>query len=101
MTLPGLLVNLEDQSGINTAGAGVGHELVGYLSRADGSGSEETFILNNFYRSELDDFTRGTVEYPLDRLQDGQYTLRIRAWDVFNNMNEGGSHLRSRPGTGS
>ncbi|KPP97032.1 MAG: C25 family peptidase [Bacteroidetes bacterium HLUCCA01] len=85
---PRLLVNLEDQSGINTAGAGVGHELVGYLSRADGSGSEETFILNNFYRSELDDFTRGTVEYPLDRLQDGQYTLRIRAWDVFNNMNE-------------
>ena len=85
---PRLIVELEDQSGINTAGAGVGHELVASLSRAGSNAPEQTVILNNFYQSELDDFTRGRIEYPFDRLEDGHYTLRIRAWDVFNNMNE-------------
>ncbi|MCH8523343.1 MAG: type IX secretion system sortase PorU [Balneolales bacterium] len=85
---PRLLVDLEDQSGINTAGAGVGHELVAYLSRTGSGGAEQTIILNNFYQSELDDFTRGRIDYPLDRLEEGHYTLRMRAWDVFNNMNE-------------
>lgn len=85
---PKLIVVLEDQSGINTAGSGVGHELMAYLTKRPGSGVEETIILNNFYRSELDDFTRGRVEYPLDNLEEGSYTLRIRAWDVFNNVSE-------------
>jgi len=84
---PRLIVLLDDQSGINTAGAGVGHELVAYLTQQSG-GREQTLILNNFYRSELDDFTSGRVEYPLDRLTPGIYTLRVRAWDVFNNVNE-------------
>jgi hypothetical protein len=85
---PRLLVQLEDQSGINTAGAGIGHELVAYLTRIPDDGMEQTIILNSFYRSELDDFRRGRVEYPVDRLPNGRYTLRVRAWDVFNNMNE-------------
>lgn len=85
---PRLIVLLEDQSGINTAGAGVGHELIAYLSKDPSDGNDKTIILNSFYRSELDDFTRGRVDYPLDRLQDGRYTLRVRAWDVFNNMSE-------------
>jgi hypothetical protein len=85
---PRLIVQLEDQSGINTAGAGVGHELVAYLTRVPDDGREQTIILNSFYRSELDDFRRGRVEYPMDRLPNGRYTLRVRAWDVFNNMNE-------------
>ena len=85
---PRLIVFLEDQSGMNTAGAGVGHELVAELSRRPASNAARTIILNNYYRSELDDFTRGRVEYPLDRLEDGIYTLKVRAWDVFNNLSE-------------
>lgn len=85
---PRLIVNLEDQSGINTAGAGVGHELVAELKRIPGTGTQQSIILNNFYRSELDDFTKGSVEYPLDRLENGMYSLKVRAWDVFNNLSE-------------
>ena len=85
---PRLLVNLEDQSGINTAGAGVGHELIAELTNHPATGTSKTIVLNNFYRSELDDFTKGKVEYPLDRLEDGIYSLKIRAWDVFNNLSE-------------
>lgn len=85
---PRLLVNLDDKSGINTAGAGVGHELIAELTSYPATGSPKTIVLNNFYRSELDDFTKGKIEYPLDRLEDGVYSLKIRAWDVFNNLSE-------------
>jgi hypothetical protein len=85
---PKLIINLEDQSGINTAGAGVGHELVAELSMVPATGNRRSIILNNFYRSELDDFTKGRVEYPLDRLENGVYSLKVRAWDVFNNLSE-------------
>jgi len=85
---PRLIVDLEDQSGINTAGAGIGHELMAYISKRPSENNEKTVILNNFYRSELDDFTRGRVEYPMDQLDEGYYTIRIRAWDVFNNVSE-------------
>jgi len=85
---PQLIITLEDQSGINTAGAGVGHELVAELSSRPAAGNQRTLILNNFYRSELDDFTKGRVEYPLDQLKDGLYFLKVRAWDVFNNLSE-------------
>ena len=85
---PRLIINLEDQSGINTAGAGVGHELVAELRKVPATGTQQSIILNNFYRSELDEFTKGRVEYPLDRLENGVYTLKVRAWDVFNNLSE-------------
>jgi hypothetical protein len=85
---PRLIVDLVDQSGINTAGAGIGHELMAFISKRPSENEEQTIILNSFYRSELDDFTKGRVEYPLDQLEEGNYTIRIRAWDVFNNVSE-------------
>jgi hypothetical protein len=66
----------------------VGHELVAELSSRPAAGNQRTLILNNFYRSELDDFTKGRVEYPFDQLKDGLYFLKVRAWDVFNNLSE-------------
>lgn len=82
---PVLLVDIEDASGINTAGAGVGHELIAILRRRPATGLEQTFMLNEFYESELNDYTRGKVRYPLQDLTPGTYELTVRAWDVFNN----------------
>jgi hypothetical protein len=85
---PFLLVDIEDASGINTAGAGVGHELIAILRRRPATGLEQTFMLNDFYESELNDYTRGRVRYPLQDLTPGTYELTVRAWDVFNNPGE-------------
>lgn len=85
---PVLLVDIEDASGINTAGAGVGHELIAILRRRPATGLEQTFMLNEFYESELNDYTRGQVRYPLQDLASGTYELTVRAWDVFNNPGE-------------
>ncbi|MCB0583030.1 MAG: T9SS type A sorting domain-containing protein, partial [Phaeodactylibacter sp.] len=48
-----------------------------------------TYLLNDFYESELDDYTRGTVRYPLSKLPEGRHNIRVKAWDVANNSSEG------------
>lgn len=81
---PKLIVELQDNSGINTTGTGVGHEIIATIDTKP----KQTFILNEFYEGNLNDFTGGRIEYPLDQLPEGSYTLKVRAWDVHNNPNE-------------
>ncbi|MFU8812015.1 MAG: type IX secretion system sortase PorU [Balneolaceae bacterium] len=79
-----LFVDLEDESGINTTGIGVGHEIIATID----TNPRQTVVLNDFYRSDLDDFRKGRIEYPLEELPTGSYTLTVRAWDVQNNPSE-------------
>jgi hypothetical protein len=81
---PNLIIELEDQSGINTTGTGVGHEIIATID----TNPQQSFILNDYYEGSIGDFTRGRIEYPLDQLPDGSYTLKVRAWDVHNNPSE-------------
>ncbi|MFY0683692.1 MAG: type IX secretion system sortase PorU [Balneola sp.] len=81
---PTLIVEIDDDSGINTTGTGVGHEIIATIDTKP----TQTFILNDFYEGNLNDFTGGRIEYPLDQLPEGSYTLKVRAWDVHNNPNE-------------
>jgi hypothetical protein len=78
---PTLLVKLSDDNGINVAGNSIGHDLNGVLD----DDSRNSFILNDFYEAELDDYTKGTVEYPLFSLEEGRHTIKVKAWDVANN----------------
>lgn len=84
---PTLLVNLHDESGINTSG-GIGHDLVAILRESPDDSGQQTFVLNDFYQSEINDFTRGSIEYPITGLDNGRYELTVRAWDIFNNPGE-------------
>lgn len=79
-----LIVDLEDAAGINTTGTGVGHEIIATID----TNPRKTVVLNEFYQSNLDDFRKGRIEYPLDELSQGSYTLTVRAWDVYNNPEE-------------
>ncbi len=81
---PRLIVELEDQSGINTTGTGVGHEITAKVN----ANTQRTIVLNEFYTSELDDFTQGRVEYPMQELPEGEYNLTVQAWDVYNNPSQ-------------
>lgn len=77
---PFLLANLEDESGINTA-SGIGHDIVAIL---DGD-VDNPYILNDYYQTTLNDFTKGTLRFPLRNLAVGLHTLTFKAWDVYNN----------------
>lgn len=79
-----LLVKLFDENGINYTGNSVGHDITAIL---DGN-AQNTYILNDFYEAEQDDYKSGTVRFPLNNLNEGQHTLTIKAWDVLNNSSE-------------
>ncbi len=82
---PLLLVDLFDFSGINTVGNGIGHDITGILDGDD----QNTLVLNEFYESDVDDYQRGSVRYPLAEIEDGRHTMAIKAWDVYNNAADG------------
>ncbi len=82
---PTLLVKLQDENGINVVGNSIGHDLEAVL---DGN-TQNSFLLNDFYESDLDDYKRGAVRYPLFDLAEGRHEIRVTAWDVANNPAEG------------
>ena len=81
---PNLIAVLFDASGINTSITAVDHDIVGIL---DGDTSN-LIILNDFYQTELNDFSNGKVSYTLRDLDVGPHTLKLKAWDTYNNSSE-------------
>ncbi|PTM15129.1 MAG: hypothetical protein DA408_00485 [Bacteroidetes bacterium] len=82
---PTLVVKLADNFGINVTGNSIGHDLEGFLNE----NTQNNYLLNDFYEAQNDDYTKGEVRFPLKDLEPGTYTMRVRAWDVANNLGEG------------
>lgn len=81
---PNLIAVLKDPSGINTSITAVDHDIVVIL---DGD-TNNPIVLNDFYQTELNDFTSGKVNYLLRNLEEGPHTLTLKAWDTYNNSSE-------------
>lgn len=77
---PFLLAFLEDENGINTA-SGIGHDIVAIL---DGD-ETKPYILNDYYETVADDYTKGKLRFPFRNLSLGLHTVKVMAWDVYNN----------------
>ena len=78
---PVFIARLSDASGINTVGAGVGHEL---LLTIDGDPTRAVDV-GRYYEGDLDTYTSGTVRFPLPELAPGPHTATLTAWDAANN----------------
>ena len=81
---PKLLAVIQDKSGINTTGAGIGHDLTAFID----NDQRNSFILNNYFENDFDDFTSGKLSYDLSGLASGNHTLTLKAWDYYNNSSE-------------
>jgi len=81
---PRLIVNLEDDFGINISSTSIGHDITAVI---DNDESKE-IKLNDWYESEVDNFKKGRVSYPLNGIEPGIHTIRIKAWDICNNSTE-------------
>jgi len=81
---PVLFIKLKDEYGINTTGNGIGHDLVAILDNK----IETQMILNDFYLANENSYNSGTVRYQLNDLTPGNHTIKVRAWDIFNNPSE-------------
>ncbi len=81
---PFLLGLLSDENGINTTGIGIGHDLSAVIDNEDNNPQ----VLNDYFQANTDDYTKGSVNYPLINLQAGEHSILLKAWDVFNNSSE-------------
>ncbi|PMB29350.1 hypothetical protein CEN47_13140 [Fischerella thermalis CCMEE 5319] len=80
---PILIAKLSDSSGINALGNSIGRDIVAILNGRE----DQPIVLNEYYKADLNTFKSGVVRYPFFNLQEGHYTLSLRAWDTYNNPN--------------
>lgn len=78
---PLLLARVYDQSGINTLGTGIGHEITAVLNRDD----SKRIVLNEYYAAKKDSYQEGTLSYQYKDLAEGNYDLEMKVWDIANN----------------
>jgi len=81
---PKLLAYLSDSSGINTVGSGIGHDITCVID----NNVNKAFVLNDFYESDKDSYQSGKVNYIVSSLSEGTHTIKLKAWDIFNNSSE-------------
>ncbi|HEY9004675.1 MAG TPA: type IX secretion system sortase PorU [Ohtaekwangia sp.] len=75
-----LVARLRDASGINVSGYGIGNTLTAVLDN-----DNEVYILSDYYEADIDDYTKGWVNFPISGLTPGKHTLTVKAWDTYNN----------------
>ena len=81
---PFLIAKLQDESGINTVGNGIGHDITLVLDGA----VDKPIILNDYYKNNIDSYSKGELRYQLSGLTEGKHTLTLKVWDVNNNSSE-------------
>jgi hypothetical protein len=81
---PVMLAYLSDQSGINTSGGGIGHEITAILD----NDNSNVINLKDYYIQDVDNYQGGSIDYPFYNLPNGTHTLTLKAWDNYNNSAE-------------
>ncbi len=81
---PYLFALISDESGINTTGAGIGHDLTLWMN----GNRNNSVVVNNYFEADVDNFRSGNIRYPLGNLDKGEYTVTLKAWDNYNNSSE-------------
>ncbi len=81
---PVLLAIISDNGGINTTGSGIGHDIKAYMD----DDKNNNIILNNYFETDLNNYKRGHIYYPMDNISEGNHSLTLKAWDNFNNSSQ-------------
>ncbi|HVO74439.1 MAG TPA: type IX secretion system sortase PorU [Ignavibacteriaceae bacterium] len=85
-----LIVNLSDETGLNTTGTGIGHKMEGILNDNESSPIDFT----DYFTGDLDAGGKsGKINYQFTGLAEGNYKIKIKAWDVFNNFSSAESYF--------
>ncbi len=80
---PNLYAVVYDTAFINTVGSGLGHDIVARLDNA-----ANTFILNDYYTEDKDDANKGYISYSFKNLAQGEHTLTLKVWNIYNFSSE-------------
>ncbi len=79
---PIFIAKLTDSSGINTFG-GENQDILLEISNAT-----TPHVLNRYYKAEVNSFTKGSIQYPLPTMPEGQYTATLSASDIAGNRSQ-------------
>ena len=83
---PYFYAEVSDESGFNTTGNGIGHDMVLTIKcTSNPLLSVKQYILNNYFSTYTGRFNVGNVQYSIPALEDGDYEASFTVWDVFNN----------------
>ncbi|MDR1724977.1 MAG: type IX secretion system sortase PorU [Bacteroidales bacterium] len=80
---PDLFAIIEDSIAINVVGSGLGHDIMARLDNA-----ANTFVLNDYYEQDTLNPNKGYIRFPFYDLQDGEHTLTLKVWNIFNFSSE-------------
>lgn len=72
---------VKDENGINTTGAGIGHDITATLSGA----TNRSYNLNSYYEAPNNVNDYGSIVYRLYNLNEGEHCISFRVWDIYNN----------------
>ena len=78
---PRFFADLYDENGINTAGAGIGHDLMLIID----DDPKKIYSLNEYFTAVNNSYQAGQVSYMMEELPNGRHSLTFRAWDLLNN----------------
>ena len=86
---PMLMVDLADSSGINSSGSSIGHRIEAWVDN-----NPKSIDLTDSYQTLPTDYREGTAQRRLLNLEPGEHSLRVRAWDIYNNSSEASATFR-------
>jgi hypothetical protein len=78
---PYIYAEINDSSGINTTGNGLGHDIVATMD----ANTAHAYILNDYYQADLNKYQSGKVKYQVNGLSEGHHNLSLKVWDILNN----------------
>ena len=77
-----LIADFFDLSGINTTGT-IGHKIEAVIDNNE----DNKYDLTNFYNSDTT-YRTGSLEYDFSSIAQGKHSLKLKAWDTYNNSTE-------------
>jgi len=83
-TNPSIYAILYDKSGINISSSSIGHDITAMLD----NNSNKVYSLNEYYITETDNYKRGIVDFGLYKIEEGAHSVKLKAWDVYNNSSD-------------
>ena len=84
-----LIANISDETGINTSGTGIGHDITAILD----NDNSNVMVLNDYFEGDKDNYKSGKIVFPLTNLAGGEHILKLKVWDVLNNSSEKEIHF--------
>lgn len=76
---PALYAEISDEYGINTTGAGIGHDMTLIID----NDYKNAITVNDYFRYNTGSYKEGTLIYPMD-LSPGKHSAKLKVWNINN-----------------